>query len=348
MTMTLRRSLMGPYQRGVPTQYAVHYHPWPTRFHGPLYQRPVFMFPWMSSPQNVFKPGDFYPGELTEAQMSIQGLGAAEHMTGREAILYDTGRGVFKPGGYGGGIFDGNLSGITALSGLGVLGEPPDKMARPLTTPRRRRRRMLEGLGVIPSTCWDTPGFKDCANRKFVEAQKQCAEGSILHPFESTTECEKRVHAELTESQCVPVLCPAGAPVTAAAPAGTYPWKAYSPDTLALQKSTNVALKSAGYCPISEDGKLGGGTCGALKTLGKATPPTCQAFTTPPKPPCAAAAPRAGFITTSLAPVTAAAVTPTTLQFGTAPDWKKYAAFAAGAVIVAGGAYLLLRRKKGA
>jgi len=52
---------MPGYPSGVPSQYAVHYHPWPTRFHGPLYQRPVFNFPWMRTPQNVFKPGDFYP-----------------------------------------------------------------------------------------------------------------------------------------------------------------------------------------------------------------------------------------------------------------------------------------------
>lgn len=52
---------MPGYPTGVPSQYTVHYHPWPTRFHGPLYQRPVFQFPWMASPQNVFKPGDFYP-----------------------------------------------------------------------------------------------------------------------------------------------------------------------------------------------------------------------------------------------------------------------------------------------
>lgn len=51
---------MPGYPSGVPSQYAVHYHPWPTRFHGPLYQRPVFRFPWMAKPQNVFKPGDFY------------------------------------------------------------------------------------------------------------------------------------------------------------------------------------------------------------------------------------------------------------------------------------------------
>ena len=328
MTMTLRRSLMGPYQRGVPSQYAVHYHPWPTRFHGPLYQRPVFMFPWMTSPQNVFKPGDFYPGDLSEELMSVQGLGADEPMryaTGQEAMLYNTGRGVFKPGGYGGGIFDGNLSG--------------DKVATPLGTRQRRRRGYLSGLGVIPSSCWDVAGFKDCANRKFAEAQKQCAEGSILHPFESTSECEKRVHAELTESQCVPVLCPGGGGA-APAPAGTYPWKAYSADTLALQKSTNAALKSAGLCPIGEDGKLGGGTCGALKALGKAAPSTCQSFTAPLTPPCPTAA-KAVYI----APVKEAALT--TPVYGAGPDWMKYAAFAGGAVLVAGVAYLLLRPKKG-
>ena len=55
---------MPGYPQGVPSQYAVHYHPWPTRFHGPLYQRPVFRFPWMAQPQNVLMPWQF------------QGLGA--------------------------------------------------------------------------------------------------------------------------------------------------------------------------------------------------------------------------------------------------------------------------------
>lgn len=47
---------MPGYPSGVPSQYAVHYHPWPTRFHGPLYQRPEFRFPWQPSPQNVLMP----------------------------------------------------------------------------------------------------------------------------------------------------------------------------------------------------------------------------------------------------------------------------------------------------
>jgi hypothetical protein len=253
MTMNLRRSLMGPYQRGVPSQYIVHKHPWPTRFHGPLYQRPSFSYPFMSSPQNVFKPGDFYPGELTEPQM-VAGLGATDegrYMAGQEAILFDTGRGIFKPGGYGGGIFDGNLSGITAVSGLGVLGQAT----------------------------------------------------------------------------------------------GEYPWGAYSEATKALQEKTNAELSAKGYCPLVVDGKLGPRTCGAARAMFTQYPNTCQKFTAPTMPPCVAPS-------ATMAPAAALAPTPgvtvAPVQFGVAPDWKKYAAFAAGAAIVAGGAYFLLRRKKGA
>lgn len=67
---------MPGYPSGVPSQYAVHYHPWPTRFHGPLYQRPVFGFPWMAKPQNVFKPGDFYP----EPQAGLGDVGSCPGM----------------------------------------------------------------------------------------------------------------------------------------------------------------------------------------------------------------------------------------------------------------------------
>jgi len=338
MTMNLRRSLMGPYQRGVPSQYSVHYHPWPTRFHGPLYQRPVFKFPWMSSPQNVFKPGDFYPGELTEEQMSVQGLGAdSRYQTGQEAIAYNVGRGVFKPGGYGGGIFDGNLSG--------------DKVAQPLGTPqRRRRRRGMSGLGAvnpyreIPYQCWSQTGFKDCSDRNFASAQQFCyalTKAQIEGPpayWGSVDECAKDTAAR-NIGTCLDKYCKTYAATTAAA-TGTYPWAVYSADTLALQKTTNVALKAAGYCPIAEDGKLGPGTCGARKALGELPPSTCQKFTDPKKPPCPSGAPL-GPIFEPGKGITAAAMLP-----GAGPDWTMIAAFGVGAVAVLGIGYFLLTRKE--
>jgi hypothetical protein len=67
----------------------------------------------------------------------------------------------------------------------------------------------------------------------------------------------------------------------------SYPWRAYSADTMALQKTTNAALRANGYVAISEDGKLGPATCGAVRTMcgtiagGCTAPTTCQGFTEP-------------------------------------------------------------------
>lgn len=73
----------------------------------------------------------------------------------------------------------------------------------------------------------------------------------------------------------------------------SYPWREYSADTVALQKAMNEALKANGYCPITPDGKLGPGTCGAVKEMleisgqtDQSPPSTCQSFTAPTKGPC--------------------------------------------------------------
>lgn len=77
-----------------------------------------------------------------------------------------------------------------------------------------------------------------------------------------------------------------------------YPWRQFSENTRVLQVATNRALKAHGYCPIAEDGKLGPGTCGAVREMldyveGQFEPPgECEGFTVPRKPPCPGAAPR--------------------------------------------------------
>jgi hypothetical protein len=101
--------------RGVPTPNVVHVHPYPTRFHGGIWTRPVFGFPFVQSPQAVFKPDDFtpaaykrYPFKETSKPMSYAGLGA---------LQYDTRQGVFRAGGRGGGIFDGTIAGLGSTGG---------------------------------------------------------------------------------------------------------------------------------------------------------------------------------------------------------------------------------------
>lgn len=73
----------------------------------------------------------------------------------------------------------------------------------------------------------------------------------------------------------------------------SYPWMSYSRDTEELQKAVNEALEAQGYCPIKADGKLGAGTCGAIRTMLSITgqtdqspPSTCLSFTNPSRPPC--------------------------------------------------------------
>jgi len=166
-----------PIVHGVPTPFAMHNHPYPTRFRGPVYTRAVFGHPVIARPQQVFTPG--YDLDAHLPQPALSGLGTAE-----ETRLWSTGDGIFKPGGYGGGVFDGNIS------GLGSIG------AR---TTSKRGRFSLRGLGADDSA--------------------------------------------------------------------TYPWKEKSAATETLQQQTNVSLAKAGMCPITVDGKLGGGTCGARNFL---------------------------------------------------------------------------------
>lgn len=69
---------MPGYPPGVPSQYSVHVHPWPTRFHGPLYQRPVFRMPWKRQPQNVLMPWQFAGlGDATGVSFMTVAVGAA-------------------------------------------------------------------------------------------------------------------------------------------------------------------------------------------------------------------------------------------------------------------------------
>src|SRR6267154_2406625 len=112
-----------PIVQGVPTPYTVHVHPYPTRFHGAIYTRPVFSGRKIARTQAVFTPS--YNIDRNIAQPILSGLGE----TVGEGMLWETGQGIFKPGGYGGGVFDGDISGLGSLA------------------PSRQKRRTLRGLG---------------------------------------------------------------------------------------------------------------------------------------------------------------------------------------------------------
>jgi len=66
-----------------------------------------------------------------------------------------------------------------------------------------------------------------------------------------------------------------------AAPGDVFPWGVYSENTEHLQRNFNLWAGVRGYCRITEDGKLGPTTCGAVKLQTGGAPATCQTLNTP-------------------------------------------------------------------
>ena len=166
---------------GVPSPYTWTNHPWPTRFHGGIWTRPTFEFPYQPGVQNVIMPRMF------------AGLGSD----------VDTRDGVYGSRRNGGGIFSGSS---------------------------------LYGLGRI---------------------------------------------TDIRRTSIEPEYVPLGQ--------ADFPWREYSDQTKELQGLLNKLLTKHGYCPVAADGKLGKGTCAAIKlaaglepSAGIAAPDSCQEFGTPP------------------------------------------------------------------
>jgi hypothetical protein len=85
------------YPTGVPSPLVTHVHPYPTRFHGGIWKRPVFGMPYVRTPYAVFRP----------SQM-MDGLGSS--------LDFDTANGVFRrPRVDGGGVFN-QISGLGATN----------------------------------------------------------------------------------------------------------------------------------------------------------------------------------------------------------------------------------------
>lgn len=118
-----------PYVPGVPTPYSLHVHPYPTRFHGPIYTRPVFGFPVIARPEGVFTPG--YDISRGATHVPLSGLGNTEGVDPGPR-LWNEGDGIFRPGGYGGGVFDGNIAGLGSIGARST----------------RALKRPLRGLGA--------------------------------------------------------------------------------------------------------------------------------------------------------------------------------------------------------
>jgi hypothetical protein len=94
---------------GVPSPFVAHQHPYPTRYHGGIWTRPEFSFPYVSSPFEVFMPRDF------------AGLGCGCSSPKSGVGDWNTEDGVFRdPREAGGGIFNA-VSGVPSLRTTGTF-----------------------------------------------------------------------------------------------------------------------------------------------------------------------------------------------------------------------------------
>ena len=83
---------------GVSNPYTATTHPYPTRYHGGIWTRPVFGMPYQRAVQSVFKPTDFNDGNP-----GLRGMGE---------VLFDAYDGVFGTPKDGGGVFGPSLYGL--------------------------------------------------------------------------------------------------------------------------------------------------------------------------------------------------------------------------------------------
>lgn len=116
---------------GVPTPYAVHVHPYPTRYHGGQWVRPVFGLPRVQSVSSVFQPNQMQPspgsGELfapVSGLGSPDGLGDCTRWRGG-GPAYVTHAGVFRrPRSGGGGVFNRAISNAEPAAPAAEAGVP--------------------------------------------------------------------------------------------------------------------------------------------------------------------------------------------------------------------------------
>ena len=103
--------------------------------------------------------------------------------------------GIFGPGGNGGGVFQTGVS----------------------------------GLGEIPASCWDTPGFKNCQAEMLGNAFNICKFSGLTEGTSEWNDCYKKNSDDLIQKKCVSALCATKPATKAVAPVNT---KAVIPPTL--------------------------------------------------------------------------------------------------------------------
>lgn len=177
-----------PRNFGVPNPLGPRTHNWKggplnegSLFHGPVYTRPMYNLPWVPRPMNGL--GDTDPSEI--------------------GLQVKTRNGLFANEGYGGGVFNGN----TAFGSYGA----DSAMTIPLGA--------LATNKVLPSKCWDKPGFKDCHALAYSEAQKKCGycaenpdDEGTCGGYTTMANCLERETNAMAWDNCVSSFCPSESP----------------------------------------------------------------------------------------------------------------------------------------
>lgn len=206
---------------------------------------------------------------------------------------WNTGNGIFKPGGYGGGIFDGNLSGLGSTMRNGIL------------TPNKKP---IRGIGAIAfdsadDYCWSAPGFSDCHDKAYKKAQTDCesrrqaaeavkedpsAYSLALKAYTDCLENSKRGYMSKDCSSICELYAAANSSSASVSSSecdslssGKFPYMTYAADTVKLQNCIN---KKAGSAVVTADGILGPKTCAAAKSNGVFVPGSCSGSTSVSKP----------------------------------------------------------------
>jgi hypothetical protein len=78
----------GPAPEGVPNPYHVMLHSYPTRYHGPIYTRPMFGKPWIERPNDfALEPGFMGLGDDAPDDKALPPIGRVAVAVGLSAIV---------------------------------------------------------------------------------------------------------------------------------------------------------------------------------------------------------------------------------------------------------------------
>jgi hypothetical protein len=273
----ISRNLNGPYAAGVPNPYTAHVHPYPTRFHGAIYTRPVFELPYVRSPHAVFKPDDFYEYYGVKGLGSL-GFGAFGSSLGNGTI----GGNTLGLGATGTPIYwvSYNTKVVTLQKGINDVLES-QRFGRPLTEDGKQGAQTCAGLSICAANFRADLLVKvpeEIANEAAALCTSQMSNSTIKAQVQDWANKIIAGRAPVPAEPAVtpaPVITqqtattvttstPTTTPTTSSTQAPVITWETLNSQLLALQGALNKILVANRFKEIPVTGKLDVPTCSAL------------------------------------------------------------------------------------